>query len=166
MLLLVGDVVRDASAPLPQESRVAQTFALDRPTKIQSFKVESMESGGRYDLPCDLRIHKLNPDGTPSDELADPRAWAWMASRPGTLVTGKSNFYSFFFKESFVLPPGRYAFVLSKRPGVPEERQHYAFTRWPSERLPGETALTWENTERAWKKADGVISFSVFGFER
>ena len=166
VLLLAGDAVHDETAPLPQESRVAQTFSLARPTRIQQVKTEAMESGGPYQTPCDLRIHRLAPDGTPSDELADARAWAWMASRPGTLITGVSGFYSFFFRESFVLPAGRYALVLSKRVSVPEHRHHYAFTLWPPDRLPGETALTWENTGRAWTKSDGVISFSVFGFER
>ena len=169
-LLLAGDAVHDPQAPLPQESRVAQTFTLAKTTRVQALEVESMESGGPYQIPCDLRIHKLAADGTPSDELADPRAWAWMASRPGSLVTGKSAPYTLCFKESFILPAGRYVFVLSKRPAVPERwtasRHHYAFTLWPPDKLPNETALTWTNSNPAWEKADGVISFSVFGFDQ
>ena len=165
-LLLVGDASHDQDAPLPQESRLAQTFTLAKPARIQSLKAEVMESGGPHQIPCDLRIHKLSPDGTPSDQLAHPRAWAWMASRPGTLVTGKSNFYTFRFKESFVLPAGRYAFVLSKRPSVPENRHHYAFTLWPPDKLPNETALTWTNTHPTGTPAPGVISLSVFAFNQ
>ena len=56
--------------------------------------------------------------------------------------------------------------MLSKRPGIPENRHHYALTLWDGERLAGETALVWQRSTGAWKKADGVISFSVFGFER
>jgi hypothetical protein len=165
-LLLVGDVDRDPNTPLPQESRAAQTFTLAEPTKIQSIKVQIMESDGKRQLPCDLRIVKLAADSTPSEQIADPRAWTCTASRPGTLATGNSSFYRFFFTKSFVLPAGRYAFVLSKRPGIPENRHHYACALWESDRLPGETALAWQRTTRAWKKADGVISFSVFGFEQ
>ena len=166
VLLFAGDAERDQDAPLPQESRAAQTFTLAGPTKIQSLMVQIMESGGPRQLPCDLRIHKLAADGTPSHQLADPRAWTCTLSRPGTLVTGNSYLCRFFFKESFVLPAGRYAFVLSKRPGIPENRHHYAFTLWEGERLPAETALSWQRTTGAWERAGGVISFSVFGFER
>ena len=161
-LLLVGDAVRDEKAPLPQESRLAQTFTLAGPTKIQSIEIENREpKGGRRGLPCDLRIHRLNADGTPSSEQAHSKAWAWLAS-----YAGSAGFYSFFFRESFVLPGGRYVFVLTKPAALPEERHHFAYGLHDQKLLPGETAMIWEDSAPGWKTVDGVLSFSVSGYER
>ena len=161
-LLFVGDAVRDEKAPLPQESRLAQTFTLARPTKIRSIEIEYREpKAERRGLPCDLRVYRLNADGTPSKELADPKARAWYASCPGA-----PGFYSFCFRESFVLPAGRYVFVLTKPVALPEERHHFAFARHDKKRLPGEAAMVWENNAPGWKEVDGVLSFAVSGYER
>jgi len=161
-LLFVGDAVRDEKATLPQESRLAQTFTLARPTKIQSIKIENREPKvERRGHPCDLRIYTPNADGTPSNELAHPKAWAWVPSRPGS-----PGFYACFFRESFVLPAGRYVLVLTKPAALPEERHHFAFGLHDKKRLLAETALVWENNAPGWLEVDGVLSFAVFGYER
>jgi len=147
---------------LPQESRLAQSFTLKSPTRLQLVRLELREPKGQCPgLFCDLRIYRTNADGSPSQEMADPNARAWLGSRPG-----RPNFFPWYFRKSFVLPAGRYAMVLSKPPALPEERHHFAFGLWEEDRLPGETAFVWESNAPGWRKADGVLSFSVFGFER
>jgi hypothetical protein len=184
--LWVGDAIRDphlvqTAAPVKAEpakgaakavgkgtalpqSRVAQTFTLTAPVRVRDVYIETLEKKAlRSGLFCDLRIYKANADGTPSATLADPKAYTWTYSYP---LPGETDFRAFPFKQSFVLQPGRYVMVLSKAPGVPEDRHLFTFPLWTAEHLPGETAFSWNSVTQKWSKADGVLSFEVKGYER
>lgn len=168
--LLVGDI---GDAATTRQSHLAQTFTLTKPTKIERIdlqgkgiswvKCEFFGNVSGLPHPFDLRIYKTNADGTPSDQMADPKAWTWLGGLGTTMATHPFN-----FRESFVLPSGRYVFVLSHppQPFPPERRINLGVPIWEPERLSGEESFTRESGSAKWQKANGVISFSIVGYER
>lgn len=160
--LFVGDATVNKNVALPQESRLAQTFTLKKPTKIQKLGLEFMEKAGqRQGKFMDLKIYQSDANGLPTAKLADPRAWGWYSSIPGN-----TDYKYFIFRESFVLPPGKYTFVLTKSPAKPTDHHHYEVQLWPQPYMPEEKSFVWTSATKRWEKADGVVGFGVYGFER
>jgi hypothetical protein len=173
-LLLVGDS-GDAAPGASRQSHLAQSFALRRPTQIESVQITGkgigwIDAGNIYcgvsglPHPFDLRLYKANADGTPTDELADANTFAWMGD-PLPLILYTHRFY---FAHSFVLPAGRYALVLSHppQPVLPTRRINLGVPVGDPSRLPGEAAFVRDGASAAWQNAPGVIPFAVYGYER
>ena len=162
----VGDRCRDPWAPENRDvtgSELAQAFKLTRATKLERIEVNMSCTGSRgLDLrePVRLRIVEADADGMPTDTVVVQEE----AFTPQWVID-YFTYHQYELKRGRVLPPGRYAIVLSKPPEESAEHRHYLLPAFEATGVfePLSVRL---RPNGGWQRTTRMLAYGVYGFEQ